>query len=97
MRPSSRIRRITRWTVGRLTPGQARSTSAIRNRLGKRRRRHGLAGCEMARARCDTLRLRLLKIGARVKVSVRRITVSLASACPYQDVFWHAWDRLKPC
>lgn len=57
-------------------------------------RRLGLAGSEMARARCDTIRLKLLKIGARVKVSVRRVTVSLASACPHQNIFWHAWDRL---
>ncbi len=57
-------------------------------------RRLGLAGSEMARARCDTIRLKLLKIGARIRVSVRRVTVSLASACPHQAVFWHAWDRL---
>ena len=57
-------------------------------------RRLGLAGSEMARARCDTIRLKLLKIGARVRVSVRRVTVSLASACPHQDLFWHAWSRL---
>ena len=60
-------------------------------------RRLGLAGSQMARARCDTIRLRLLKIGARIQVSVRRIRVSLASSCPYQDVFWHAWDRLQVC
>jgi hypothetical protein len=60
-------------------------------------RRLALAGSQMARARCDTIRLRLLKIGARVQVSVRRVRVALASACPYQAVFWHAWDRLQVC
>ena len=57
-------------------------------------RRLGLAGTELARAQCDTIRLKLLKIGARVRVSVRRIVVSLASGHPDQAVFAHAWERL---
>ena len=57
-------------------------------------RRLGLAGSKMARARCDTIRLKLLKIGALIRVSVRRVTVSLASTCPHQTIFWHAWNRL---
>lgn len=57
-------------------------------------RRLGLAGTELARAQCGTIRLKLLKIGARVQVTVRRIVVSLASGCPYQDLFAHAWQRL---
>ena len=57
-------------------------------------RRLGLAGCELARAQCDTIRLKLLKIGARVRISVRRVVVSLASAHPSRAVFIHAWERL---
>jgi len=57
-------------------------------------RRLGLAGSEMARARCDTIRLKLLKIGARVRVSVRRVTVSLATSYPFQEIFWRAWGQL---
>lgn len=58
-------------------------------------RRLGLAGSAMARARCDTIRLRLLKIGARIRVSVRRVTVSMASSCPFQEVFAHACRQLQ--
>lgn len=58
-------------------------------------RRLGLAGSAMARARCDTIRLRLLKIGARIRVSVRRVAVSMASSYPFQDVFAHACGRLQ--
>jgi len=48
-----------------------------------------------AQATCGTIRLKLLKLGAQVKVSVRRIRVSFASAFPYQDVFHHAWQTLQ--
>jgi DDE family transposase len=36
---------------------------------------------------CGTIRLRLLKIGALVRVSVRRVKIAMASACPYQNEF----------
>jgi len=57
-------------------------------------RRVGLAGTAMARARCDTIRLKLLKIGAAVRVSVRRVWVSMASSYPYQTLFREVWHRL---
>jgi hypothetical protein len=57
-------------------------------------RRLGLQGSAEARARCQTIRLKLLKIGARVKVSRRRIWIFLSSACPNQDLFAHVFDRL---
>jgi hypothetical protein len=40
------------------------------------------------------LRLKLFKIGARVKVSRRRIWVYLSSACPNQSLFAYVFDRL---
>jgi AraC-like DNA-binding protein len=46
-------------------------------------RRIGLAHTQFAAASCGTLRLKLLKIGARVKISVRRVKIAFASACPY--------------
>jgi hypothetical protein len=58
-------------------------------------RRVALKGTRMAKATCGTIRLKLLKIGAQVTVSVRRFLVRLASACPYQDVFIQAWRNLK--
>jgi hypothetical protein len=47
-------------------------------------RRIGLAHTQFATATCGTIRLKLLKIGALVRISVRRISVAMASACPWQ-------------
>ena len=47
----------------------------------------GLRGTKMAEATCQSIRLKLLKIGAHVKVSVRRIVFSMASGYPDQDLF----------
>jgi len=58
-------------------------------------RRIALATTRMAKATCGSIRLRLLKIGARIKITVRRFVVHLASACPYQDVFIKAWHNLR--
>jgi hypothetical protein len=57
-------------------------------------RRRALAHTELARATCGTLRAKLLKIGALVTVSVRRVRVAMASACPYAAVFRLAHRRL---
>jgi hypothetical protein len=57
--------------------------------------RIGLAHTELANATCGTIRLKLLKIGARVTVSVRRIKIAMASACPFQDEFALAHARLR--
>ena len=58
-------------------------------------RRIGLAHTQFAQATCGTIRLRLLKLGALVRVSVRRIKVSMASACPWQDEFALVHARLR--
>jgi hypothetical protein len=58
-------------------------------------RRVALNGTRMAKATCGTIRLKLLKIGAQITVSVRRFFVRLASACPHQDVFIQAWRNLE--
>ena len=50
-------------------------------------RRLGLSGTGNARLRCDTLRLRLLKIAARLRITHRRIWLSLPSAYPWQKDF----------
>ena len=57
-------------------------------------RRIGLTGTAMATATCGTIRLKLLKIGALVVTSVRRVKIAMASSCPYQDIFAHAHERL---
>jgi hypothetical protein len=58
-------------------------------------RRVGLKGTEMAQAEVNTIRLQLLKIGAVVRVSARKIWVSLASAHPVARLFAHVYDALR--
>jgi len=50
-------------------------------------RRLGLKGTEMAQAQCQTIRLKLLKIGAQVRVTVRRVYLSLATGYPFRAIF----------
>ncbi len=57
-------------------------------------RRIGLAGTGLERATCGTIRLALLKIGARVTISVRRVKLAFASSCPDADAFVMAARRL---
>jgi hypothetical protein len=57
-------------------------------------REHGLAGTELAQAQCDTIRLKLLKLGAVIRVSVRRVAVSLSEAYPLRAVFLRVWENL---
>ncbi len=57
-------------------------------------RRLGLKDTPQARLRIDTIRLRLLKIAARVRVTARRVVFHLASHCPYQALFEHSIEAL---
>lgn len=57
-------------------------------------RRIHLAGTTLARACATTIRLRLLKIGAVVTVSVRRVKLAMSSACPNQREFIAACHAL---
>jgi hypothetical protein len=58
-------------------------------------RRIGLRHTQFAAATCGTIRLKLLKIGAQVRKSVRRIKVAMASACPYQTEYHLAYLYLR--
>jgi hypothetical protein len=58
-------------------------------------RRLGLSGTEMGQAQCGTIRLKLLKIGAQVQVTVRRVIVRLASSYPFQELFLTIYRRLR--
>ena len=62
-------------------------------------RRLGLKGSDLARARCDTIRVKLLKIGAQVRVTARKVWVSLAESYPYRHLFeqvYHHLVQLRP-
>jgi Transposase DDE domain group 1 len=58
-------------------------------------RRIGLRHTQFAMATCGTIRLKLLKIGAQVRKSVRRIKIAMASACPYQAEYHLAYLYLR--
>jgi len=58
-------------------------------------RRLGLAGTEWAEAQADTIRLKLLKIAAQVRITARRIWVRYSCAYPWQNVFATAWTALR--
>jgi hypothetical protein len=58
-------------------------------------RRLALGGTELAPAQCGTIRLKLLKIGAQVKVRVRRVLVRLSSRSPFQRLFETVYHRLR--
>jgi hypothetical protein len=61
--------------------------SSIAYALLEALRRLGLAGTELAEAQCRTIRLKLLKVGALVRVTVRKVWVKLSSGCPNAEVF----------
>jgi hypothetical protein len=58
-------------------------------------RRLGLAGTAWAQAQGETIRLRLLKIAAQVRITARRIWIRYSSAYPWQNIFAAAWTALR--
>ena len=50
-------------------------------------RRLGLKQTPLARAQCQTIRLKLLTIGAQVRLTVRHVWISMSEAYPYSEVF----------
>jgi hypothetical protein len=61
----------------------------------QRLRRLGLAGTELAQAQCDTIRLKLFKIGAQIEVTVRKVWVSFSESYPYLNLFQKVFARLQ--
>jgi nicotinamidase-related amidase len=58
-------------------------------------RRLGLSTTVWARAQCDTIRLQLLRIGAQVRITARKVWVSIASSYPHARTFAHAYQQLR--
>lgn len=69
--------------------------SALAYTLMRTIRQRALAGTELARARRDIIRLKLLKIGASVVRNTRQITMMLSESCPYKTLFRLAASRLQ--
>lgn len=57
-------------------------------------RRIGLAGTKLEPATCGTIRLKLLKLGARVTIGVRCVKLTFASACPDREILMLVARRL---
>src|SRR5207248_1830900 len=58
-------------------------------------RRLGLKGTELAQAQVSTIRTKLLKIGAQIRVTVRKVWVSMASSYPWQELYGEVWANLR--
>jgi Transposase DDE domain group 1 len=58
-------------------------------------RRLGLKATELAEAQVSTIRTKLLKIGAQIRVTVRKVWISMASSYPYQDLYQQIWTNLR--
>jgi len=69
--------------------------SAIAYTLLEAIRRIGLRDTRLSRAQCCTIRNKLLKIGAVVRVTVRRVWITMARSCPYADLFAHVLCNLR--
>jgi hypothetical protein len=57
-------------------------------------RRLGLEGTELAKAQCSTIRLKLLKIGALIRITVRKVWISLAGGYPHVELFRQIYEKL---
>jgi len=58
-------------------------------------RRLGLKATQLAEAQVSTIRTKLLKIGAQIRVTVRKVWVSMASSYPWQDLYRQVWMNLR--
>jgi hypothetical protein len=85
-----------RTSAGKMRANQIRLYfSSVAYILMQALRRLGLQGTEMAKAQCNTIRLKLLKIGAQIKVTVRKVWVSLAGGYPYVELFQQVYRNLQ--
>jgi len=85
-----------RTTTGKMWSNQLRLYfSSLAYVLLQTLRRMALAGTELAKAQCGTIRLKLLKVGAQVRVTVRKIWISLAGGYPHAALFAHVLAALE--
>ena len=69
--------------------------SALAYTLMEAFRRMALKGTDWAQAQVDTIRLKLFKIGAIVRISIRRVLLQLSSTYPWKDLYAHAFHALR--
>lgn len=87
-----------RTSTGTVLANQLRLTfSSVAYTLLAALRRLGLVGTSLAHAQCTTIRLTLLKIGARLRVTVRKVWIALATGCPHAALFARVHANLLRC
>ena len=69
--------------------------SSVAYMLMQALRRLALKGTELAKAQCNTIRVKLLKVGAQIRVTVRKVWISLAESYPYAHLFAAAYRNLQ--
>jgi hypothetical protein len=85
-----------RTSAGKMRANQLRLYfSSVAYMLMHALRRLGLSGTQMAKAQCNTIRLKLLKIGAQIRITVRKVWVSLAGGYPYIELFHQVYRNLR--
>ncbi len=85
-----------RTSTGKMWSNQLRLYfSSIAYVLLQTLRRTALAGTELEKAQCGTIRLKLLKIGAQIRVTVRKVWVSLSEGYPYASLFARVLANLE--
>lgn len=85
-----------RTSTGYLRSNQIRLYfSTVAYQLVQALRRLGLAGTELAKAQCQRIRLQLLKIGAQVRITVRKVWISLSAGYPGQELFRQVYQQLQ--
>ena len=55
----------------------------------------GLQGTQLEKAQCHTIRNKLLKIGAAIRVTVRRVWISMSGSYPFMEIFQRVFDNLR--
>jgi hypothetical protein len=85
-----------RTSAGKMRANQLRLYfSSVAYMLMQALRRLGLKSTQMAAAQCNTIRLKLLKVGAQVKITVRKVWISLAGGYPYTDLFYQVFRNIQ--
>lgn len=85
-----------RTSTGRMRSNQLRLyLSSFAYIVMQRLRQLGLEATELAQAQCETIRLKLFKIGAQVTVTVRKVWLSFSESYPYLDLFQRVLARLQ--
>jgi hypothetical protein len=84
-----------RTSTGKMWSNQLRLYFSSIAYVLMQRLRGALRGTELEKAQCGTIRLKLLKVGAQIRVTVRKVWISLSGNYPYADLFTSVLTQLE--